>query len=48
MSTENTISDCKSDAFECLGPIALKAVALVAVLAVFVPLLAAFAAPFLG
>ena len=48
MCTKNAIIDGKSDTFECLGPIALKAVALVAVLAIFAPLVAAFAAPFIG
>ena len=43
------IIDSKSEAFfERLGPIALKAIALLACLAVFAPLVAAFAAPFVG
>lgn len=33
---------------ECLGPLALKAIAFLAGIAVFVPLVAAFAAPFIG
>jgi hypothetical protein len=41
-------SDCKRERLECLGPLAVKAVALLAGLAVFVPLVAAFAAPFIG
>jgi hypothetical protein len=40
--------DCKTEKFECLGPLALKAVAFLAGVAVFVPLVAAFAAPFIG
>ena len=48
MCSNSAIADRKSETFECLGPIALKAVALVACLAVFAPLLAAFAAPFIG
>ena len=38
----------KFEAFEHVGPIALKAIALLACLAVFAPLLVAFAAPFVG
>jgi hypothetical protein len=41
-------ADCKHDTFECLGPLALKAVAFLAGVAVFAPLLVAFAAPFVG
>lgn len=37
-----------AQAFEVFGPVALKALALAAGCAVFVPLLAAFAAPFVG
>jgi len=48
MCIKNAIIDGKTDTFEFLGPIALKAVALLAVLAVFAPLVAAFAAPFVG
>ncbi len=33
---------------ELLGPLAIKALAIVAAVAVFAPLLAAFAAPFIG
>ena len=44
-----TMIDTKSEAlFENVGPIALKAIALLACFAVFAPLLAAFAAPFVG
>ena len=39
---------CKQEKLECLGPLAVKAVALLAGIAVFVPLVAAFAAPFIG
>ena len=42
------IVDGKTDHFEWLGPIALKAIALLAGIAVFVPLVAAYAAPFIG
>jgi len=38
----------KHETFESLGPLALKAVAFLAGVAVFMPLMAAFAAPFLG
>ncbi len=48
MSIKKAIIDGKSDAIECLGPIALKIIAFAAVLAVFAPLVAAFAAPFIG
>jgi hypothetical protein len=41
-------SDCKHERLECLGPLAIKAIALLAGAAVFVPLVAAFAAPFIG
>ena len=34
--------------FEFLGPVAVKALAIVAGVAIFAPLLAAFAAPFIG
>jgi hypothetical protein len=39
---------CKHETFERLGPLALKAVAFLAGVAVFAPLMAAFAAPFIG
>ncbi len=39
---------CKQESLECLGPLAVKAIAFLAGVAVFVPLLAAFAAPFVG
>lgn len=39
---------CKHERIECLGPIALKAIAFLAGVTVFVPLMAAFAAPFIG
>lgn len=48
MCTRNANLDSKSETLECLGPIALKAVALMAGLAIFAPLVAAFAAPFIG
>jgi hypothetical protein len=48
MCSKKVLVDCKAEAFECLGPLALKAIALVACVAVFAPLLAAFAAPFVG
>lgn len=48
MFTTNPMMNPKSEKFECLGFIALKAAALVAGLAIFVPLLAGFAAPFIG
>ena len=48
MSRKHTTVDSKRETFECLGPLAVKAVALVAGLAVFVPLVTAFAAPFIG
>lgn len=48
MSSKNAVADAKSEKFEALGPLALKAVAFLAGLAVFLPLLAAFAAPFIG
>ncbi|HEY7610984.1 MAG TPA: hypothetical protein VIF14_17285 [Alphaproteobacteria bacterium] len=48
MRSHNAIVDGKTDTFECLGPVALKLVALLAVLAVFAPLVAAFAALFIG
>jgi hypothetical protein len=37
-----------TQACEVLGPVAVKTLALIAGIAVFVPLLAAFAAPFVG
>jgi hypothetical protein len=48
MCSKQELADCRHEALECLGPIALKAVALIACLAVFAPLLAAFALPFVG
>ena len=48
MCIKKALVACKSEAFECLGPIALKAITLAACVAVFAPLLAAFAAPFVG
>jgi hypothetical protein len=48
MCSKQAIVNCKSEKFECLGPLALKAVAFLAGVAVFVPLVAAFAAPFIG
>jgi hypothetical protein len=48
MCSKKALIDCKSETLECFGPLALKAIALVAGLAVFAPLLAAFAAPFVG
>jgi hypothetical protein len=48
MCSKQATVDCKAEKFECLGPLALKAVALIAGAAVFVPLVTAFAAPFIG
>lgn len=48
MSCKSAVADCKHEKFECLGPLAVKAVALLAGIAVFVPLVTAFAAPFIG
>ena len=48
MSRKHATVDCKREKLECLGPLAVKAVALLAGLAVFVPLVTAFAAPFIG
>ena len=45
MSTKHV---AKHDTLESLGPLALKAVAFLAGVAVFMPLMAAFAAPFIG
>lgn len=41
-------TDCRREKLERLGPFAVKAIALLAGIAVFVPLVAAFAAPFVG
>ena len=48
MCSKQATADCKSEKFESLGPLALKVVAFLAGVAVFVPLVAAFAAPFIG
>ena len=48
MRTRQPTIDCRREKLECLGPLAVKAIALLAGTAVFVPLLTAFAAPFLG
>lgn len=48
MRTKQTKTDCRREKLECLGPIAVKATALLAGTAVFVPLVTAFAAPFAG
>jgi hypothetical protein len=40
--------DCRNEKLECLGPLALRILAIAAGVALFAPLLAAFAAPFLG
>ena len=48
MRTKQTKTDCRREKLECLGPIAVKAIALLAGTTVFVPLVAAFAAPFVG
>jgi len=48
MCIKKALIDSKSEAFELVGPIALKAIALLACLAIFAPLVAAFAAPFVG
>jgi len=41
-------ADCRNEKLECLGPLALRLLAFAAGAAVFVPLLVAFAAPFIG
>ena len=43
-----TPADCRNEKLECLGPLALRLLALAAAAAIFVPLLTAFAAPFIG
>lgn len=48
MCSKQATVDCKSEKFEFLGPLAVKAVAFLAGAAVFAPLVAAFAAPFIG
>ena len=52
MPTKQAKIDRRREALECLGPIAVKAIALIAGATVFVPLVAAFAAgfaaPFVG
>ena len=48
MSCFNSYTDCPEEKLECLGPLALRILAIAAGLALFAPLLAAFAAPFLG
>lgn len=48
MCSKQATIDGKTETFELLGPLAVKAVALLACIAVFVPLVAAFAAPFVG
>lgn len=40
--------DCREEKLECFGPVALRLLAIAAGVAIFAPLLAAFAAPFLG
>ncbi len=48
MRRKHAAADCKHERLECLGPLAVKAIAFLAGTAVFVPLVAAFAAPFVG
>ncbi len=48
MRIKQATTDCRREKLECLGPLAVKAIALLAGVAVFVPLVAAFAAPFFG
>jgi hypothetical protein len=48
MRTQQATTDCRREKLECLGPLAVKALALLAGIAVFVPLVAAFAAPLVG
>jgi hypothetical protein len=48
MRTKQATTDCRREKLERLGPLAVKAIALLAGTAVFVPLMAAFAAPFVG
>lgn len=48
MRKKQATIDCRREKLECLGPLAVKAIALLAGTAVFVPLVAAFAAPFVG
>ncbi len=48
MRTKQATTDCRREKLECLGPLAVKAIALLAGTAVFVPLVTAFAAPFVG
>lgn len=43
-----TSADCRNEKLECFGPLALRLLALAAGAAIFVPLLVAFAAPFVG
>lgn len=40
--------DCREEKLECFGPLALRLLAIAAGAAIFVPLVAAFAAPFFG
>jgi hypothetical protein len=48
MRTKQAATDCRREKLECLGPLAVKALALLAGIAVFVPLVVAFAAPLVG
>jgi hypothetical protein len=48
MRIKQATTDCRREKLECLGPLAVKAIALLAGVTVFVPLVAAFAAPFFG
>ncbi len=43
-----TLADCRNEKLECFGPLALRLLAVAAGAAIFVPLLVAFAAPFVG
>lgn len=48
MSCFNSSVDCREEKLECFGPFALRLLAIAAGVAIFAPLLVAFAAPFLG
>ncbi len=48
MCSKHAVVDNKPEKLEAVGPFALKMIAFIAGAAVFLPLLAAFAAPFIG